>query len=168
METSLRFGGDQKQLRLHAKESFFLDKSFLLQIHGKLNTHTGATSGVAQLKRKFLPGVLTSLDVGAKFDTELREFTYDIQGKKSLPITENGLLSLDVKGGFNFNPRLKVGKARGIVELSYKIFNFTEEQDLRLKVGYDPFEQKPYFQIRENNWTLNADVNGSWNVIYDL
>jgi hypothetical protein len=29
-------------------------------------------------------------------------------------------------------------------------------------------EQKPYFQIRENNWTLNAEVNGGWSVNYDL
>lgn len=30
------------------------------------------------------------------------------------------------------------------------------------------FFQIPYFQIRENNWTLNADMNGRWNVKYDL
>lgn len=28
--------------------------------------------------------------------------------------------------------------------------------------------QVPYFQVRENNWTLNADANGKWNVRYDL
>lgn len=28
--------------------------------------------------------------------------------------------------------------------------------------------QVPYLQIRENNWTFNADVNGRWNVRYDL
>lgn len=28
--------------------------------------------------------------------------------------------------------------------------------------------QVPYFQVRENNWTFNADINGKWNVRYDL
>jgi hypothetical protein len=54
------------------------------------------------------------------------------------------------------------------VELSYKVFNFTEDQDLKLKIGYNVVKQKPYFQIRENNWTLNAEVNGGWSVNYDL
>lgn len=28
--------------------------------------------------------------------------------------------------------------------------------------------QIPYFQFRENNWTLNTCMNGKWNVRYDL
>eukprot|EP01018_Ginkgo_biloba_P016410 Gb_25560 [translate_table: standard] len=32
-------------------------------------------------------------------------------------------------------------KPRGVVELTYKIFNFTEDQDVRLKIGYNPFEK---------------------------
>lgn len=28
--------------------------------------------------------------------------------------------------------------------------------------------QVPYLQIRENNWTFNADYKGRWNVRYDL
>lgn len=33
------------------------------------------------------------------------------------------------------------GKPRGVVELSYKVFNFTEDQDLKLKVGYNAVKQ---------------------------
>jgi hypothetical protein len=51
--------------------------------------------------------LLTTLDVGAKFDLQFREFSYDIQGKKTLPVTDNGLLSVDLKGGYNFNPGSK-------------------------------------------------------------
>ncbi len=29
----------------------------MMQVHGKLNTHTGEAHGVAQLKRKFYPEV---------------------------------------------------------------------------------------------------------------
>lgn len=28
--------------------------------------------------------------------------------------------------------------------------------------------QVPYMQLRENNWTVNADVKGKWNIRYDL
>ncbi|XP_059636540.1 outer envelope pore protein 21B, chloroplastic-like isoform X2 [Cornus florida] len=40
-----------------------------------------------------------------------------------------------------------------------------------IKGRYDidkEFKEVPYLQIRENNWTLNADINGKWNVSYDL
>lgn len=36
-----------------------------------------------------------------KFDLQPKKFTYDIQGKKTLPVTDNDLLSVDLKGGYN-------------------------------------------------------------------
>ncbi|CAM6101402.1 unnamed protein product [Calypogeia fissa] len=168
METSLRYDGEDRHLMLHAKEKFLLDRSILLQVHGKLDTHTGSIAGQAQLKKKFWPDLLTSLDVGAKFDSKLREITYDMQGKKTVSISDDGLLSIHLKTGYNYNPRFQLGQGRARVEMSYKIFNFTEDQDLRLKVGYNAVEQSPYFQVRENNWTLNAAGNGQWSIKYDL
>ena len=78
--------------------------------------------------------------------------------------------------------------------------NFKEDQDVRIKVGYEVFNkvplqqlkhvvgsskikcfgyllkqcvvvsffQVPYMQIRENNWTLNANMKGKWNLRFDL
>lgn len=71
----------------------------------------------------------------------MKELTCDVQGKKTLPVTDNGLLSVDLKGGYNFNPRSRKGKPRGVVELSYKVFNFTEDQDLKFKIGCNVFKQ---------------------------
>ena len=45
---------------------------------------------------------------------------------------------------------------KGKVELSQKIFNFTEDQDLKIKLGYDIARRTPYGQFRENNWTLDT------------
>ena len=45
---------------------------------------------------------------------------------------------------------------KGKVELSQKIFNFTEDQDLKIKLGYDIARNRPYGQLRENNWTLDT------------
>ncbi|KAH7446809.1 hypothetical protein KP509_01G077400 [Ceratopteris richardii] len=166
METSLRYNSEEKQLYLHAKECFLIDSSFYLKAHGRLNTHTGLTGGTIQFRRRFTPKVITSLDVGGKYDIDGKEFSYDIQAKKTLPITETGLLSLDIRAGYNFNPGLKFGKPRGVVELNYKIFNFTEEQDVRLRVGYNPFQrvtllankgEQLEFQCRLQ-WELECDV----------
>lgn len=54
------------------------------------------------------------------------------------------------------------------MELSQKIFNFTEDQDLRLQLGYDLANKQPYGQIRENNWTLNTNFRNTWSISYDL
>mmetsp|Transcript_3111 Transcript_3111/g.19173 ORF Transcript_3111/g.19173 Transcript_3111/m.19173 type:complete len:128 (-) Transcript_3111:93-476(-) len=60
------------------------------------------------------------------------------------------------------------GDACAKLELSQKIFNFTEDQDLKIKVGLDVLRRNVYAQIRENNWTLSTDMRGSWHVSYDL
>jgi hypothetical protein len=60
------------------------------------------------------------------------------------------------------------GEAKGTLELSRKIFNFTEDQDLKLKIGASAHDRMMYAQLRENNWTLNVDANGKWDVRYDL
>jgi len=54
------------------------------------------------------------------------------------------------------------------VELSQKVFNFTEDQDVKVKLGYDVATRKPYGQIRENNWTLNTDFRKKFSLNYDL
>ncbi|XP_024040239.1 outer envelope pore protein 21B, chloroplastic isoform X2 [Citrus clementina] len=59
-------------------------------------------------------------------------------------------------------------KSRGAAEFSWSIFNFQKDQDVRFKLGYEVVDKAPYMQIRENNWTVNADANGRWNVRYDL
>ncbi|XP_038971320.1 outer envelope pore protein 21B, chloroplastic isoform X4 [Phoenix dactylifera] len=59
-------------------------------------------------------------------------------------------------------------KQRGAVEFAWSIFNFKKDQDVRIKLGYEVFDKMPYFQVRENNWTLNADISGKWNVRFDM
>ncbi|KAI5561175.1 hypothetical protein BDE02_16G097100 [Populus trichocarpa] len=54
--------------------------------------------------------------------------------------------------------------SKAAVEVSWSIYNFHREQDVRFRIGYEV----PYLQIRKNNWTLNADMNGKWNVKFDL
>ncbi|XP_021613617.1 outer envelope pore protein 21, chloroplastic isoform X2 [Manihot esculenta] len=63
---------------------------------------------------------------------------------------------------------LKKRKSKGAAEFSWSIINFQKDQDVRFKIGYEVVEKVPYLQIRENNWTLNADMNGRWNIRFDL
>ncbi|PKI55087.1 hypothetical protein CRG98_024378 [Punica granatum] len=116
METSLRYWGDSKSLRFHAKEKIPIDSKTRLQVQGELDTRIGAPTFVHAMIRRFYPD----------------------------------------------------WKSRGAAEFALNIKDFQKDQDVRVKVGLEVFDQVPYLQIRENNWTLNADVNGKWNVRYDL
>ncbi|GAB4828455.1 hypothetical protein Ancab_035452 [Ancistrocladus abbreviatus] len=58
--------------------------------------------------------------------------------------------------------------SRGAAEFSGSIFNFLKDQDVRFKLRDEICDKVPYFLIRENNWTFNADMMGRWNLRYDL
>lgn len=167
METSLRYGGDSKALVIHAKEKFPIDSKTRLQIHGGLDTVYGAPSYCSALIRHFYPNLSASLGVGLQYDKE-DKLRYRVRGKKAFFVTSNGLLSFNVKGRCDVDKEFRERKSKGAAEFSWSIFNFRNGQDVRLKLGYELFEKVPYVQIRENNWTLNADINGKWNVRYDL
>ena len=173
METSLRMNSEEPGLRIHAKENFVSDGNVALALHGSIDTQTGKPRCVVQLKKKFFPELMTSVDVGAKFEVESREVTYHVAGKKTFELTDNGLLCLDCKVGYVYQPHVQAGQAKAAVELSQKVFNFTEDQDLKVKVGYNVVGRRPYVQLREINWTLNADVEQwgkhvRWSIAYDL
>ncbi|KAK6939109.1 hypothetical protein RJ641_032617 [Dillenia turbinata] len=149
METSLRYGGDSESIRFHAKEKFPLDSGTRLQLHGELDTADGATSYASALVRHFYPDLSASLAVGLQFDKR-EKVHYCVRGKKAFLLTPK--LSVNIKGRCYVDKDFKETKC-----------NFQEDQDVRVKVGFEVFDKVPYLQIRENNWTLNADLNGKWN-----
>ncbi|KAI9200249.1 hypothetical protein LWI29_029932 [Acer saccharum] len=167
METSLRYGRDTKALRIHAKEKFPFDSKTFLQVHGELDTRIGTPSYIGAMLRHFYPDLSASLGVGLQYDRH-EKLRYTVRGKKAFPVTSNGLLSFNIKGRCDVDQEFKQRKSRGAAEFSWSIFNFQRDQDVRVKLGYEVFDKVPYLQIRENNWSLNADMNGRWNVRYDL
>ncbi|XP_022772544.1 outer envelope pore protein 21, chloroplastic-like isoform X1 [Durio zibethinus] len=167
METSLRYSEDSKALRIHAKEKFPIDSKTHLQVQGELDTRTGTPTNFCALIRRFYPDLLTSLGVGLRYDKR-DKVRYTVRGKKSFLVTNNGLVNFVVKGRYDVDQEFKGGESEGAAEFTFSIFNFQRDQDVRLKLGYEVFEQVPYLQIRENNWTLNADMNGRWNIRFDL
>ncbi|PIN14675.1 hypothetical protein CDL12_12694 [Handroanthus impetiginosus] len=167
METSLRYGGDSKSLRIHAKEKFPIGPSAICQLHGELDTKIGAPTYVNAMIRYFYPDISANFGVGVQYNRH-EKFHYNLRAKKAFPVTADGLLSFNVKDRCDVDEEFRKTNYTGAAEFVWKIFHVKKDQDLRLKFGYDVIDKIPYFQIRENNWTFNTDGNRRWNVRYDL
>ncbi|XP_057974491.1 outer envelope pore protein 21B, chloroplastic-like [Malania oleifera] len=167
METSLRFGGDSKTLRIHAKEKLPIDPKTHLEVHGEFDIGVGAPSYFCAAIRHSYHDLSASLGIGLHYDKH-EKLRYSVQGKKAFAASSDGSLNFNIKGRCDVDKELREKKSRGAAELSWSVLNFQEDQDVRFKLGYELFDKVPYFQIRESNWTFNADANGRWNFRYLL
>ena len=123
----------------------------------------------AYVRKKFFPeAFLSRVDMGLSYATTQVDVQYGVAGKKSFELTDDGLTTLDIKGGMTMGSRARGAEFDGRVELTQKIFNFQEDQDLKLRLGFNVGERSFYGQIRENNWTFNTDFKDRWDVRYDL
>ncbi|PNX54935.1 hypothetical protein L195_g048558 [Trifolium pratense] len=66
---------------------------------------------------------------------------YTVRAKKTFPVTNDGLINFKVKGTCDVDQDFKERKSRGGAEFSWNIFNFQKDQDIRLRVGYEAFQQ---------------------------
>ncbi|KAG8377234.1 hypothetical protein BUALT_Bualt08G0007100 [Buddleja alternifolia] len=167
METSLRYSGDSKSLRIYAKEKIPIADNTICQLNGELDTRIGAPTFVNAMIRYFSHDLASSLGVGVQYNRH-GKVHYNLRAKKTFPVTADELLSFNIKGRCHADEEFKETKYTGAAEFTWKIFNVKKDQDLRLKFGYNVLDKIPYLQIRENNWTFNADGNRRWNVRYDL
>ncbi|KAK9164886.1 hypothetical protein Scep_000077 [Stephania cephalantha] len=165
METSLRYDGQTKSLRIHAKERFSLSPDAFFQVHGELDTYYFDRSRCKAIIRHMSPWM--SLGVGLQYNKR-DKFRYRVHGKKEFPLTDDGLLSLKVKAAGDSDTDFGEKNGKAAAELILTKLNFRVDQDIRLKVGYEMSEQVSYAQIREDNWTFNLDNKGRWNLRFDL
>ncbi|MCD9646134.1 hypothetical protein HAX54_035702 [Datura stramonium] len=161
METSLRYGVDSKSLVIHAKEKFPLNTFTHLQGHAELDTRIGAPTYLSAMIRRYFPDQYASLAVGVQYYRR-QKLWYNVRGKKTFPVTEDNSVNFHIKGKYNVDEKLLEKKSRGAAEFTWNIMDVKKDQDVRLKVGYEVIEKVPYFQIRENNWTLNVNSNWKW------
>ncbi len=140
------------------------------QVSGSLDTRDGRVESRAYVRKKFFPSsVLSRVDMGLSYATTQDDVKYGVAGKRTFELDHDGLLTLDVKGGCMVGSKgFSRPDVAGSVELTKKIFNFVEDQDLKLRLGYDLCERGFYGQIRENNWTFNTNFRDKWDVKYDL
>ena len=139
------------------------------QVSGSLDTKDGRVESKAYVRKKFFPeAVLSRVDMGLSYATTQDDVKYGVAGKKSFELTDDGLMTLDIKGGVSMGSKARGANFSGNVELTQKIFNFQEDQDLKLRVGFDVVKKGFYGQIRENNWTFNTNFKDRWDVKYDL
>eukprot|EP00271_Cylindrocystis_brebissonii_P022680 TRINITY_DN8810_c0_g1_i1.p1 TRINITY_DN8810_c0_g1~~TRINITY_DN8810_c0_g1_i1.p1 ORF type:complete len:176 (-),score=23.30 TRINITY_DN8810_c0_g1_i1:531-1058(-) len=175
MDTSLRFWSDEEGLVIYAKETFASDPEPNVSLHfrGHVNTVTRKLGGTLAFRKKLLPKRLTKFEVGATMDLGSRAVSYDVEVKQSLELSSSGQRSLDLKGEYKYTPSMSSSKVKGTLELCQNVFNFTDSQDLKLKLGCNLVSQRPFVSVRENNWTLNVEFGrnpriASWHVFYDL
>ncbi|XP_014500095.1 outer envelope pore protein 21, chloroplastic [Vigna radiata var. radiata] len=184
METSLRYGEDFKALRIHAKEKLRINSNTYVQMNGELDTKVGQlTSSSSILIKHFYSNLSSILGVGLRHDKR-EKFRYTVNAKTTIPVPVSVLkgssevdrefkelpnvLNFKIKGACDVDREFKEKKSRVAVEFSLNLFNFQKDQDIRLRLGCECLEKVLYLQIRENNWTINADYKGRWNVRYDL
>ncbi|CAM0874511.1 unnamed protein product [Alopecurus aequalis] len=192
METSLRLRGadsttGQHGLRIHAKQKLSLPSNALLQAQAEIDTSTGKPSHLALLARRFFPELSANVGVGVQVEqrplsekklekrlsskkkVENRNIImYSLRGKKAFSFTSDGLLGLNIKGRLLADKDFKPSTRSATVELSWTVLDFRKGQDIRLKAGYELYRKMPYFQLRENNWTLNGYMDGKWDVRFDM
>lgn len=187
METSLRLRGATSNtasnagLRIHAKQKFpILASNALLQGHAEVDTVRGKPTYLALLARHFFPQLSANVGAGVQLErhglhpprrgqeSSCSDMAYILRGKKAVSFTSDCLLGINVKGRIladsHFNPKRK----SGAVELVWTILDFRRGQDVRIKAGYEFYRKMPYFQVRENNWTLNGYMDGKWDVRFDM
>ena len=171
METQLTYDNRSRSLGLFAKERFVSDDNVVFTVEGNLDTATGACRGKLALKKQFFPEptnqFYTRANLGASYQTKTDQILYGVDAKKSFELTQDGLLTLDVKAGLHMSASRR-REWTGKVALTQKIFNFTEDQDVKIKVGYDATRNRLFGQVRENNWTLDTDFVRTWALKYDL
>ncbi|CAE5964332.1 unnamed protein product [Arabidopsis arenosa] len=167
METSLRYTCNSKSMKIHAKEKVPVNSKTHLQLHGELDTGTGAPSYFCAMIRHFFPEASTGLGVGLHYDKR-QKLRCLVRGKKEFPVRADKRVTFNIKGRCDFDQDLNQRNPKGAAEFAWNIMDFKEDQDVRIKVGYEMFDKVPYMQIRENNWTLNANMKGKWNLRYDL
>uniref|UniRef100_A0A0E0CTK3 Outer envelope pore protein 21, chloroplastic n=1 Tax=Oryza meridionalis TaxID=40149 RepID=A0A0E0CTK3_9ORYZ len=145
--------------------------------HGEIHAATGAPTYLALLFRNFYPRLSANLGLGLAIHFRNNQplplawdnFSYTLRASKAIiPFPSNALLGINLKGRLladkYFNPTTRTAA----VELAWTILDLKRGQDVRLKLGYQLLHKMPYFQLRENNWTFNAYMDGKWDVRFDL
>uniref|UniRef100_A0ACD5X0V9 Uncharacterized protein n=1 Tax=Avena sativa TaxID=4498 RepID=A0ACD5X0V9_AVESA len=157
----------QLGLRIHAKQKLPLAPNALLQAHAEIDTSTGKPSHLALLARHFFPELSANVGAGVQHENG-KIFRYCIRGKKAVSFTSDALLGLNIKGRLLADKDFKPRTMSGAIELAWTILDFRKGQDVRLKAGYELYRKMPYFQLRENNWTLNGYMDGKWDIRFDM
>jgi len=105
------------------------------------------------------------------YATDREEMVYSSTAKKRFNLSSDGLLYLKTKGSVNFGLGNRKW-AQGCVELKQKVYNVTEEQDVKLTAGCEVSStgrKSVYGKLQENNWSVQYDlVSRRWAVKYFL
>jgi len=175
METSLRYDANRRTLSLFAKERFTNAQDVVLTVSGELDTRDGRLRGKAHVRKRLYASAKSSplvpdrADVGLTYDSTRDDVTYGARVRKTVDVSasRDGMTTIEAKAGVSYGAKDHRAATEGSIELQHKVFNFQEDQDVRVRVGYNFATSEPYAQFRENNWTLNIHRN-TWSVCFDM
>ncbi|CAI9270293.1 unnamed protein product [Lactuca saligna] len=159
---TVKYAGDVSALKIHAKQKLQIDSNTLLQLSGELDTGTGLPTFLCALVRHSYPTLSASLGAGLHYDKN-ENLHCTLRGKKAYPVSFNRDVNFVLKGRCNIDQELTQPTPQGALELVWNMLDFQKDQDVRLKLGLEIVDKIPYVQVRENNWTFNVDINGRWN-----
>ena len=91
--------------------------------------------------RHLYPDLLSSLGIGLCYDKRDKVRYTMGEKKKSFLVINNGLVNFFLKGRYDVDQEFKGRKSEGAVEFNFSIFNFQRDEDVRLKLGYEVFDQ---------------------------
>lgn len=153
METSLRYGGDSKTIRIHAKEKYPIDSITHLQLHGELDTRLGAPTQLGVMIRHFYPDVFGSLGVGLLYHRK-EKIRYNVRAKLRYPVTKDEKINFHVKGRCDVDQEFKQKRYGATAEFTLIVPDFKKDQDVRLKVGYEIFDKVIYFMGKASSFLI--------------
>ncbi|GMH42750.1 hypothetical protein BSKO_10669 [Bryopsis sp. KO-2023] len=190
METSLRYGSNDRQLSVALREKIVAN-DVQFKFNGLLNTVTGQWQHRLALHRFFLPNegsralarkcskrfqhrasFLTILesDPGPKADI----FRVGLHGRGRCELDSTGDVWLKAEINSMYEPRSQQFKHLGVAQVNRVFKSITSNQDLkvsaevRLELDHrGNAKTEGAVTIRENNWGINLGRN-NWFITYDL
>ncbi|GJW83982.1 outer envelope pore protein 21, chloroplastic-like protein [Tanacetum coccineum] len=195
-ESSSRF--EIGNVRINAKQKLqFINHTsnypLLLQLNGELDTGTGAPTFLCALVRHFYPNMSASLGAGLHYDRN-EKLHCTLRAKKAFPVASSNskfksLVILSLVLSFLQKPDSRIRLFEFSNQCHVVILHSSAiKVDILVRAMgmpsirawlssrykliscflYHTIRQIPYVQLRENNWTFNADITGRWNVRYNL
>lgn len=190
METQLASDSSLSGLDLLFKEQLVTDQNIVLKLSGVFSTVAGLREYTGTLRKFFSRGTGTRsvrshykkekgafrLGAGVSYASNLQQdqIKCQLSARKQFQVKSPDCW-LKILTTADYDAKTQEVTGIGCLQLTKAIYNFTDTQDIRLRVGYEAFVDakgnvsgKPFGQIRENNWSFNTNFNNWWGIRYDL
>mmetsp|Transcript_50470 Transcript_50470/g.161509 ORF Transcript_50470/g.161509 Transcript_50470/m.161509 type:complete len:191 (-) Transcript_50470:133-705(-) len=165
--------GSDKKLSFRCTEKLFHGDNLSFKANGIFQQGSAPTIRIQAKAKKALEELGTRVSGRVRYDFAKNMVKSSLYLKKRISIADKTSVNLKAEYVLKAEKGNVGANALAKMELSHKIFNITDTQDFRLRLGSavrseDPSDPVFYVQARENNVSLVWDSKGNWNVLYDF